>query len=110
MGWVAANVCTLSPNLSELCVWSCGWVFDSYYVGALHYFYRKDHVNKKYPDGVVTAETYKEGDVIGERITMLDCEDRQFPVRQTCGQCVPRVLCAYWEASCVCVCVCVHVP
>ena len=52
----------------------------------LTYFKRQGHKNKKYPDGVVTKENAKEGEEIGERISMLDCEDPNYPVKKTFGQ------------------------
>ena len=58
----------------------------------LYYFRRQDHTNKKYPEGIVTPENIaKEGEELGERISMLDCEDPNFPVKKTFGQrtCAP---------------------
>merc|ERR1719473_388166 len=57
-----------------------------YYVSVLWYFRRQPHRNKKYPEGVVTQDNIaKEGEELGERISMLDCEDPNFPVKKTCG-------------------------
>ena len=68
-----------------------GWGGRRYLAGGLTYFKRQPHKNKKYPDGVVTKETAKEGEEIGERISMLDCEDPNFPVKKTCGLCAVPV-------------------
>ena len=44
-----------------------------YYGVGLYYYRRKDFKNKKYPEGIVTAENIaKEGEELGERISELD--------------------------------------
>ena len=44
-----------------------------YYAAGLYYYRRKDYKNKKYPEGIVTAENIaKEGGELGERISELD--------------------------------------
>ena len=53
----------------------------------LTYFRRQDYTNKKYPEGIVTPENIaKEGEELGERISMLDCDDPDFPLKKTFGQ------------------------
>ena len=61
-------------------------------MSVLWYFRRQPHRNKKYPEGVVTKDNIaKEGEELGERISMLDCEDPNFPVKKTCGLCAVPV-------------------